>query len=78
MSVTASQTTGTGVPGWRALDPLADEPGRFEVRVVLPGFPAEDGPVERRRALPVGRRKLQVADLAVAEVHEAAFRHSTT
>src|SRR5262249_44787909 len=57
-----------GVPGrTAALDPLADEAGRLEVRVVRLDLPAEDRLVERGRALPVGRRKLQVADLAVGE-----------
>src|SRR5690242_4220606 len=70
---------GTGIPGRRsALDPLADEPRRGEVRVVLAGLPAEDRLVEGRRPVPVGGGELQVADLPVGEGHELASLHSTT
>ena len=68
MSATASQEHRPGVRGRpTVLDPLADEAGRFEIRVVRLGLPAEDRLVERCRAIPVGGRKLQVADLAVDE-----------
>ena len=61
-----------GVPGRApALDPLADEARRFEVRVVRLGLPAEYRAVERSRAVPVGRWKLQIADLAVGEAEGA-------
>src|SRR5438105_12253415 len=82
-----------GVPGRRTvLDPLADEAGSLEVRVVRFDLPAEDRLVERGRPLPVGRRYLQVADLAVNEAERpgsfgvfmahgsflSLLRHSTT
>ena len=58
----------TGVPGrGTVFHPLADEAWRLEVRVVRFDLPAEHRLVERGRSVAVGRRQLQVADLAVNE-----------